>query len=109
MTRLAEALVRIGPVMAQLFGQTEAPMMISMLPPADHFNADGSIAEIARNPVNPTAANPVPSDSETPSLIRWRKPGRSAHGSDTGTACRPLSTEPGPGARGGRSRSAADT
>ena len=38
-TRLAEALTRIGPVMAQLFGQTEAPMMISMLPPADHFDA----------------------------------------------------------------------
>ena len=42
--RLAEALVRIGPVMAQLFGQTEAPMMISSLAPADHFHVDGSIA-----------------------------------------------------------------
>ncbi|KIU50858.1 MULTISPECIES: AMP-binding protein [Bradyrhizobium] len=42
-TRLAEALKRIGP-MAQLFGQTEAPMMISMMPPADHYNADGTIA-----------------------------------------------------------------
>ncbi|GKQ54117.1 AMP-binding protein [Bradyrhizobium sp. Ce-3] len=42
-TRLAEALRRIGP-MAQLFGQTEAPMMISMMAPADHYNADGSIA-----------------------------------------------------------------
>lgn len=42
--RLAEALARIGPVMGQLFGQTEAPMMISMLPPAEHFLADGSIA-----------------------------------------------------------------
>jgi acyl-CoA synthetase (AMP-forming)/AMP-acid ligase II len=41
--RLEEALTRIGPVMAQLFGQTEAPMMISMLPPADHFRSDGSI------------------------------------------------------------------
>lgn len=41
--RLEEALTRIGPVMAQLFGQTEAPMMISMLPPADHFRADGSV------------------------------------------------------------------
>ncbi|WJR78341.1 AMP-binding protein [Bradyrhizobium sp. NP1] len=41
--RLAEALRRIGP-MAQLFGQTEAPMMISMMPPAAHYNADGSIA-----------------------------------------------------------------
>ena len=42
--RLEEALRRIGPVMAQLFGQTEAPMMISTLPPRDHFRADGSIA-----------------------------------------------------------------
>ena len=42
--RLAEAIARIGPVMAQLFGQTEAPMMISMMPPADHLRADGSIA-----------------------------------------------------------------
>ncbi|MGD9957921.1 acyl-CoA synthetase [Nocardioides sp.] len=42
-TRLEEALVRIGPVMAQLFGQTEAPMMISMMPPSAHFRADGSI------------------------------------------------------------------
>src|SRR6202007_858311 len=41
--RLTEALKRIGP-MAQLFGQTEAPMMISMMPPEDHYNRDGSIA-----------------------------------------------------------------
>jgi acyl-CoA synthetase (AMP-forming)/AMP-acid ligase II len=39
--RLEEALHRIGPVMAQLFGQTEAPMMISMLPPAEHLGPDG--------------------------------------------------------------------
>jgi fatty-acyl-CoA synthase len=43
-TRLEEALTRIGPVMAQLFGQTEAPMMISTMAPRDHFRADGSIA-----------------------------------------------------------------
>jgi fatty-acyl-CoA synthase len=43
-TRLEEAIDRIGPVMAQLFGQTEAPMMISMMAPADHFNRDGSLA-----------------------------------------------------------------
>src|SRR5215207_5580484 len=43
-TRLEEAINRIGPVMAQLFGQTEAPMMISTMAPDDHFNADGSIA-----------------------------------------------------------------
>jgi fatty-acyl-CoA synthase len=42
-TRLEEALKRIGP-MAQLFGQTEAPMMVSMMPPRDHYNPDGSIA-----------------------------------------------------------------
>ena len=41
--RLAEALQKIGP-MAQLFGQTEAPMMVSMMAPKDHYNADGSIA-----------------------------------------------------------------
>src|SRR5450756_2471374 len=43
-SRLHEALRRIGPVMGQLFGQTEAPMMISAMAPADHFNADGTIA-----------------------------------------------------------------
>ena len=41
--RLEEALRVIGP-MAQLFGQTEAPMMVSMLPPAEHYNADGTVA-----------------------------------------------------------------
>ena len=44
-TRLEEALSRIGPVMAQIFGQTEAPMMISTMAPADHFNADGTVAK----------------------------------------------------------------
>ncbi|BCH21180.1 acyl-CoA synthetase [Mesorhizobium sp. L-8-3] len=42
--RLAEALERIGP-MAQLFGQTEAPMMISMMAPEDHYLPDGSVAQ----------------------------------------------------------------
>ncbi|MBD3731892.1 MAG: long-chain fatty acid--CoA ligase [Sphingopyxis sp.] len=42
--RLEEAIDKIGPVMAQLFGQTEAPMMISMMAPNDHFNPDGSVA-----------------------------------------------------------------
>ena len=42
--RLDEALRRIGPVMAQLFGQTEAPMMISTMAPRDHFRGDGTIA-----------------------------------------------------------------
>lgn len=43
-TRLAEALTRIGPVLGQLFGQTEAPNMIATLAPAEHFHDDGSIA-----------------------------------------------------------------
>ena len=43
-TRLEEALRKIGPVMGQLFGQTEAPMMISTMAPKDHFNPDGSVA-----------------------------------------------------------------
>ena len=42
--KLEEAILRIGPVMAQLFGQTEAPMMVSTLSPQDHLNADGSVA-----------------------------------------------------------------
>jgi fatty-acyl-CoA synthase len=43
--KLADALKTFGPVMAQLFGQTEAPMMISTMSPADHYLPDGSIAE----------------------------------------------------------------
>ncbi|GAA4936623.1 acyl-CoA synthetase (AMP-forming)/AMP-acid ligase II [Actinomycetospora succinea] len=43
-SRLEDALTRIGPVMAQLFGQTEAPMMISTMAPEDHFEPDGSVA-----------------------------------------------------------------
>ncbi len=42
--RLEEAIDKIGPVMAQLFGQTEAPMMISTMAPKDHFNPDGTVA-----------------------------------------------------------------
>jgi acyl-CoA synthetase (AMP-forming)/AMP-acid ligase II len=41
--RLTDALERIGP-MAQLFGQSEAPMMISTMSPADHRRPDGSVA-----------------------------------------------------------------
>ncbi|WP_033293711.1 acyl-CoA synthetase [Amycolatopsis jejuensis] len=42
--RLEEAIERIGPVLGQLFGQSEAPMMISTLSPADHFHSDGTLA-----------------------------------------------------------------
>jgi acyl-CoA synthetase (AMP-forming)/AMP-acid ligase II len=44
-TRLEDALTKIGPVMGQLFGQTEAPMMISAMAPKEHFHPDGSIAK----------------------------------------------------------------
>ncbi|MCX6407337.1 MAG: long-chain fatty acid--CoA ligase [Propionibacteriales bacterium] len=40
--RLTEAIDRVGPVMAQLFGQTEAPMMLTMLPPDEHVDEDGA-------------------------------------------------------------------
>lgn len=43
-TRLEEAIQKIGPVLGQLFGQTEAPMMISTLAPREHLHADGSLA-----------------------------------------------------------------
>jgi len=42
--RLEQAIDAIGPVLGQLFGQTEAPMMISTMAPADHLHADGSLA-----------------------------------------------------------------
>jgi fatty-acyl-CoA synthase len=42
--RLEQAIGAIGPVLGQLFGQTEAPMMISTMAPADHLHADGSLA-----------------------------------------------------------------
>ncbi|MGH3165927.1 MAG: acyl-CoA synthetase [Trebonia sp.] len=42
--RLEQAIGVIGPVMGQLFGQTEAPMMISTLAPKDHFRPDGTLA-----------------------------------------------------------------
>jgi fatty-acyl-CoA synthase len=42
--RLEQAINAIGPVMGQLFGQTEAPMMISTMAPKDHFHPDGSLA-----------------------------------------------------------------
>ena len=42
--RLEQAIRAIGPVMGQLFGQTEAPMMISSMAPADHLHADGTLA-----------------------------------------------------------------
>jgi acyl-CoA synthetase (AMP-forming)/AMP-acid ligase II len=42
--RLEQAIRAIGPVLGQLFGQPEAPMMISALPPAEHLHADGTLA-----------------------------------------------------------------
>jgi fatty-acyl-CoA synthase len=42
--RLEQAIGAIGPVLGQLFGQTEAPMMISTLAPKDHLHADGTLA-----------------------------------------------------------------
>jgi acyl-CoA synthetase (AMP-forming)/AMP-acid ligase II len=43
-SRLEQAIEVIGPVLGQLFGQTEAPMMISTLAPRDHLYPDGTLA-----------------------------------------------------------------
>jgi fatty-acyl-CoA synthase len=43
-SRLEQAIEEIGPVLGQLFGQTEAPMMISTLAPGDHLYPDGTLA-----------------------------------------------------------------
>ena len=43
-TRLEQAIGALGPVLGQLFGQTEAPMMISTMAPRDHLHADGTLA-----------------------------------------------------------------
>ena len=42
-TKLEAAIRKFGPVMAQFFGQTEAPMMLTTMAPKDHFAADGSV------------------------------------------------------------------
>jgi len=42
--RLEQAIGVFGPVLGQLFGQTEAPMFISALAPAEHLRADGTLA-----------------------------------------------------------------
>jgi fatty-acyl-CoA synthase len=42
--RLEQAIGVFGPVLGQLFGQTEAPMFISALAPGDHLHADGTLA-----------------------------------------------------------------
>jgi fatty-acyl-CoA synthase len=43
-SRLEQAIKAIGPVLGQLFGQTEVPMMISTLAPSDHLHPDGTLA-----------------------------------------------------------------
>ena len=42
--RLEQAIGVFGPVMGQVFGQTEAPMMISTMAPGDHLHPDGTLA-----------------------------------------------------------------
>ncbi|MEV5650236.1 long-chain fatty acid--CoA ligase [Nocardia sp. NPDC052254] len=59
-SRLEQALQRIGPVLGQLFGQTEAPNMIATLAPADHFRPDGSVAtELLTSAGRPTPLTTV--------------------------------------------------
>ena len=43
--RLKEAIERFGPIFAQYYGQSEAPMVISYFPKGDHIDADGAPIE----------------------------------------------------------------
>jgi len=42
--RLREAIAVLGPVMNASFGQTEAPMCVTAMPPHEHLNAAGDLA-----------------------------------------------------------------
>jgi acyl-CoA synthetase (AMP-forming)/AMP-acid ligase II len=42
--RLAEAVRAVGPVLGQLFGQAEAPLVMCVMAPAEYQRADGSLA-----------------------------------------------------------------
>lgn len=43
--RLKEAIERFGPIFAQYYGQSEAPMVITYFPKGDHVDADGTPVE----------------------------------------------------------------
>jgi len=43
--RLKEAIERFGPIFAQYYGQSEAPMVISYFPKGDHVSASGEVVE----------------------------------------------------------------
>ena len=43
--RLKEAIERFGPIFAQYYGQSEAPMVITYFPKGDHVDADGTPIE----------------------------------------------------------------
>jgi fatty-acyl-CoA synthase len=43
--RLKEAIERFGPIFAQYYGQSEAPMVITYFPKGDHVDADGQPIE----------------------------------------------------------------
>ena len=42
--RLKEAIAVLGPVMNASFGQTEAPMCVTAMPPHEHLDSDGELA-----------------------------------------------------------------
>ena len=68
--RLEQAIEVIGPVLGQLFGQTEAPMMISTLAPKDHLRADGTLArERLASAGRPTPLTTVAIMDETGRLL----------------------------------------
>jgi fatty-acyl-CoA synthase len=62
--RLAEAIARFGPIFAQYYGQSEAPMVITYLAKSDHdaqrLTSCGRPTLFARVALLDTAGNPVP-------------------------------------------------
>jgi acyl-CoA synthetase (AMP-forming)/AMP-acid ligase II len=69
--RLEQAIGVLGPVLGQLFGQTEAPMMISTLAPAEHLHADGTLArERFTSAGRPTPLTTVAIMAEDGTLLR---------------------------------------
>jgi fatty-acyl-CoA synthase len=73
---LAAAVEKIGPVLGQFFGQAEAPMVISALPPAEHVRPDGSMAlERYSSAGRPTPLTTVAIMDEDGELLPRRQPG----------------------------------
>src|ERR1700712_1037320 len=86
-TRLAEAIERFGPIFAQYYGQSEAPMVISYLAKGDHVVSAGSTGENRLGGRGPAGWRPAVGrrrccarrcSTRTGSPCRWGSRARSA-------------------------------